>query len=80
MGVIREGDNAIFDRVFDKVREGASGGAPSGIVRPDDPYFATINDDLADKGSILTFGLPDAENRFSTSTSARYSHTIGAQK
>ena len=59
-------DNALFDRVFEKAREGAqSGGAregaqsggtrtAGGIIRPDDPFIGSVNDELADKGFLVT--------------------------
>ncbi len=61
MGVIRENDAQLFDRVLDKAREGSSGGGrtlppgqPGGIIRPDDPFFGAVNNELADKGFLVT--------------------------
>ena len=59
MGVTRTGgpgrdDNLLFDRVFDKAREGAMGGTPSGIIKPDDSFFTGVNNELADKGFLVT--------------------------
>ena len=58
MGVIRPDDAALFDRVFDKVRDGASGGTTpgksGGIIKPDDPFFGAVNNELADKGFLVT--------------------------
>ena len=33
--------------------EGANGGGEK-IIRPDDPYFTTLSDELADKGFLVT--------------------------
>ena len=47
-----------FDRVFDTVREGACGregasGSP-GLIKPGDPFFTGITNELADKGFLVT--------------------------
>ena len=57
MGVIRDNDAQLFDRVFDKAREGGGGGSSKtlgGIIRPDDPFVSGVNNELADKGFLVT--------------------------
>ncbi|HML28938.1 MAG TPA: NADH-quinone oxidoreductase subunit NuoB, partial [Hyphomicrobium sp.] len=39
----------IFDRTFDRVREGAAANAAAA-----DPFFADVSNELADKGFIVT--------------------------
>ena len=41
---------------FDKVREGAGGSAARAkpIVRPDDPFFTDLSNELGDKGFLVT--------------------------
>ncbi len=37
---------------FDKAREGSVAG--SSIIRPDDPFFTEVSNELADKGFLVT--------------------------
>jgi NADH-quinone oxidoreductase subunit B len=55
MGVIRD-DDQLFKFARDRAREGAGGSAaiPAGLITPNDPFFADVSNELADKGFLVT--------------------------
>jgi NADH-quinone oxidoreductase subunit B len=57
MGLIRANDDhdrLIFDRAFDRVREGGAPAGTSVVARADDPFFTGVSNELADKGFLVT--------------------------
>ncbi|MBN8910494.1 MAG: NADH-quinone oxidoreductase subunit B, partial [Rhizobiales bacterium] len=39
---------------FDKAKEGATGGTASKLVKPGDPFFTGLSNELGDKGFLVT--------------------------